>query len=126
MEIEKELSTVDGYNSATKIKTHFAKIIVGGTAEKPYYEILYFDHADRKYHFGFGSFCLEYVFKWLSEEFETVDFSTVDAVEVVRCKDCKYLYDEMDDYCCMSHRGLARICESSYCSYGERRTDGES
>ena len=24
----------------------------------------------------------------------------VDAVEVVRCKDCKWLYDEMDDYCC--------------------------
>lgn len=30
---------------------------------------------------------------------------TIDAVPVVRCKDCKHLYDEMDDYCCMSHMG---------------------
>ena len=41
----------------------------------------------------------------------------------VRCKECKYLYDELDDYCCTSHRGLVRICENSFCSYGERRTD---
>ena len=49
---------------------------------------------------------------------------TIDAVPVVRCKDCKWLYDEMDDYCCRSHRGLARICENSFCSYGERK-DGD-
>ena len=46
---------------------------------------------------------------------------TVDAVKIVRCKDCKWLYDEMDDYCCRSHRGLVRICENSFCSYGERK-----
>ena len=50
--------------------------------------------------------------------------ATVDAVPVVRCKDCKWLYDEMDDYCCRSHRGLVRICENSFCSYGERK-DGD-
>lgn len=49
------------------------------------------------------------------------DAPTIDAVEVVRCKDCKWLYDEMDDYCCRSHRGLVRICENSFCSYGERK-----
>lgn len=48
---------------------------------------------------------------------------TIDDVPVVRCKDCKWLYDEMDDYCCRSHRGLARICENSFCSYGERKED---
>lgn len=67
-------------SETTKIKTHFAKIIVGGTAEKPCFNILYFDPTDREYHIGFGSFCLEYVFKWLSEEFEIVD----DAVDVVQ------------------------------------------
>lgn len=46
---------------------------------------------------------------------------TIDAVPVVRCKDCKWLYDKMDDYCCRSHRGLVRICENSFCSYGERK-----
>lgn len=49
--------------------------------------------------------------------------TTVDAVKVVRCKDCKWLYDEMDDYCCRSHRGLVRICENSFCSYGERKEE---
>ena len=52
------------------------------------------------------------------------DMPTVDAVEVVRCKDCKWLYDGMDDYCCRSHRGLVGICENSFCSYGERK-DGD-
>ena len=46
---------------------------------------------------------------------------TLDAVPVVQCKDCKHLYDAMDDYCCMSHRGLVKICENSFCSYGERK-----
>lgn len=56
----------------TKIKTHFAGIIVDGEADKPYYSILYYDPADNGFHQGFGSFCKEYVFKWLSEEFEIV------------------------------------------------------
>lgn len=41
--------------------------------------------------------------------------------DVVHCKECKHLYDYMDDYFCASHRGLVRICENSFCSYGERR-----
>ena len=43
----------------------------------------------------------------------------IGAVPVVRCKDCKWLYDKMGYYCCRSHRGLVRICENSFCSYGE-------
>ena len=45
----------------------------------------------------------------------------IDAVPVVRCKDCKWLYGVMDDYCCINHRGLVEICENSFCSYGERK-----
>lgn len=51
------------------------------------------------------------------------NFQPADAVPVVRCKDCKWLYDGMGDYCCRSHRGLVRICENSFCSYGERKED---
>lgn len=51
------------------------------------------------------------------------DMPTVGAVPVVRCKDCKWLYDRMGYYCCRSHRGLVRICENSFCSYGEREED---
>lgn len=47
-----------------KIKTPFAKIIVGGTPEKPCYNIWYFDPADGEYHIGFGSYCLDNVFNW--------------------------------------------------------------
>lgn len=69
----------DGKRDAVKqkIKTHFAKIIVGGTAHKPYYSIMYFDPTDREYHTGFGSYYLGYVFQWLSEEFEIVDGDAV-------------------------------------------------
>lgn len=56
-----------------KIKTPFAKIIVGGTPEKPCYNILYFDPADGKCHIGFGSYRLDYVFQWLTEELEVTE-----------------------------------------------------
>lgn len=59
-------------NSA-KIKTPFAKIFVSGTVDKPYYEILYLDTSDGTCHIGFGSYYVEYVFKWLSEEFEIIE-----------------------------------------------------
>ena len=111
---------------SVKIKTHFAKIIVEGTAKKPYYDILYFDPKDRTYHIGFGSFCLEYVFKWLSEEFEIVESTTVDVVEVVRCKDCIRRYDT--DECPMCYLSGGQYVEytsgNSYCSRGERK-DGD-
>ena len=52
-----------------------------------------------------------------------VEAPTVDAVEVVRCKDCKY--GEVDDpdfpnqhYC---HNGCGWNDESFFCKYGERR-----
>ena len=55
-----------------KIRTHFAKIVVNSSGE-PYYEILYFDPADKTYHVGFGSYELSYVREWLAEEFEVDD-----------------------------------------------------
>ena len=56
-----------------KRRTHFAKIIVEGTAKKPYYNILYFDPTDNEYHIGFGTSSINYAFQWLKEEFEIVD-----------------------------------------------------
>ncbi|MFQ8807952.1 MAG: hypothetical protein ACLR8M_03130 [Oscillospiraceae bacterium] len=83
-----ETASVCACNHKNRIKTHFAKIIVSGTSKKPCYDILYFDPTDRKYHIGFGSYCLDYVFKWLAEEFEieeaapTADFD---------CEGCVWL-----------------------------------
>ena len=58
---------------------------------------------------------------------------TVDAVEVVRCKDCKYAseFDGCADYveqvrCCTLHEDcdmLPKVWPDDFCSYGERRED---
>ena len=54
---------------------------------------------------------------------------TVDAVEVVRCKDCKYFYRhtqiDTDRGDCWKY-GIANLRVKkidNFCSYGERRTD---
>ena len=65
--------TCDDFKPKEKIKTSFAQIIVRKIKEKPYFEILYFDSQDKCFHTGFGSFCLEYVFQWLAEEFEIIE-----------------------------------------------------
>lgn len=65
-----------------KIKTPFARIVVEGILEKPYYNIWYFNPADGECHIGFGSYCLDNVFNWLAEEFEITEPRT--DVEPVR------------------------------------------
>lgn len=58
--------------SQVKIKTSFAKIIVEGTAEKPYYSILYYDPKRREYMNGYGSYSIGIVFGYLAEYFEVI------------------------------------------------------
>ena len=52
------------------------------------------------------------------------NFPTVDAVPVVRCKDCKhYEWDEWDGvYVCTKIARYAK--EDFFCSYGERKDNG--
>ncbi len=63
---------------------------------------------------------------WTSETASSFCDSIPDADcrEVVPCKDCKYLYEGGDGYCCSLHKGLVMVSEDSFCSYGERRNDG--
>ena len=68
----KPLSSNEAGKVKHKIRTPFAHIIVNGTPQSPYYNILYLDPADGEYHIGFGSFNLSNVFKWLIEEFELI------------------------------------------------------
>lgn len=49
------------------------------------------------------------------------EIPTVDAVEVVRCKDCKWWYSCTGF--CSDNGGYWR--SSNFCSYGERREDAE-
>ena len=78
--ISREAASAD--SDRNKIKTPFARIVVGGTPEKPYYNIWYFDPTDGECHIGFGSYCLDNVFNWLAEEFEVTEPAT--DVEPVR------------------------------------------
>ena len=59
---------------------------------------------------------------------------TVDAVEVVRCKDCKYINRKIHakGYGCLcdahssnreGHERYLYVDDGDFCSYGERRTD---
>ena len=52
---------------------------------------------------------------------------TVDAVEVVRCKDCKHYGCEQEpchgktQRFCRLHKGLVIVDRDTFCSYGERK-----
>lgn len=46
---------------------------------------------------------------------------TVDAVEVVRCKDCIRFEDEDEDGDCWCYCHNDTTCRDGYCSWGERR-----
>lgn len=65
------------------------------------------------------------LFGWLCARL--ADIPTIDAVEVVRCKDCKYYGWEQDpchgrtERFCKSNRGLAHVTKDSFCSYGKRK-----
>ena len=49
------------------------------------------------------------------------DAPTVDAVEVVRCKDCKHYFHYGDEvYGCRTY-GMLKTNPDSFCSYGERK-----
>ena len=60
-------------SETTKIKTHHARIVVDGTAEKPYYSIEWYDPTKNEYFLGYSSYYIGYVFKWLEECFEIVE-----------------------------------------------------
>ena len=55
---------------------------------------------------------------------EIVNAPTVDAVEVVRCKDCKHYGDYGRVWDCNKYGGMHFPNEDDFCSYGERR-EGE-
>lgn len=107
---EKEMQSADVCTHKDKIKTSFAKIFVSGTPDRPYFNILYFDPADQDYHIGFSSYCLEYVFKWLSEEFEIEDAPAADVVPVVHGR---WAHLGGDEWCC-SACGFVITTEGSW------------
>jgi hypothetical protein len=106
-------ANADGCTETTKIKTHHARIVVDGTPDKPYYSIEWYDPTKKEYYLGYSSYFIGNVFNWLSECFEIVEAPTVDAVEVVRCKDCK------KEWCFLRQE----LGNNGYCSAGERKNN---
>lgn len=56
-----------------KVKVMFPEIVVHGTKDKPFYEIKYYEVADKEWHLGYGSYNLEYVMQWKEELLEVVE-----------------------------------------------------
>ena len=56
-----------------KIKVDKAIIIVTGTKEKPYFEILHHPIGEREDHIGFGSYNLTNVFNWRDRYLDIVN-----------------------------------------------------
>ena len=83
MTLEEAMMANDKQNKE-KIKTPFAKMIVGGKREKPCFSILYFDPVDKDFHIGYSSYSLECVFNWLNEEFELVDDNNFNFLSALR------------------------------------------
>ena len=50
----------------------------------------------------------------------------VDAVEVVRCKDCKWFHCYKTEIWCEKEEGLNHPKYDSFCSYGERKEDAKT
>ena len=123
--VDANVANADSCKTA-KIKSPFVKVIVTGSEDKPYYEILYYDPSDGKFHIGYSSFSLNTVFHYLSEVFDIADVPTVDAVEVVRCKDCKHYEDHKRKIYenCVRDGRFTPMKPDDFCSYGERR-EGE-
>ena len=48
---------------------------------------------------------------------------TIDAVEVVRCKDCanRYYDESRNLYYCTMYYGMGDVHDENYCSFGERK-----
>lgn len=49
------------------------EIVVRGTKEKPYFEVMYKEVGKDDYTLGYSSYDLNFVFQWLEEELEIVE-----------------------------------------------------
>ena len=70
--------------------------------------------------------CLEVEWGYEGIREDLYSLPVVDAVPVVRCKDCEYSYDEISYLCC--YHGVCVDCvvpPNFSCAYGKRRAENE-
>jgi hypothetical protein len=63
-----------------KIKAIYPHIVVGGQIEKPCYSIQWYDIEKQTMFDGYASYKLEFVKKWLQENFEEIEFDIGDLI----------------------------------------------
>ena len=128
-----KMSLIDAKTGAehSKIKTHFARIIVGFGIDNPYYSILYYDPADDEFHQGFGSKYLDNVIKWLSEEFEIIgDVFWCEPVRhgrwmPVTCENHPKIILGCTGYMCSECGRIEEENSEPYCHCGAKMDGGE-
>lgn len=107
-----------------KIKTCFAQIIVNNSKSKPYYSIMYWENGEMN--IGFGSYKLDYVRRWLNEEFEVK--RNVDVAPVVHGRWIEKTVPEGRRYfeCsnCGAHENKHTAIKGYYCWRCGAKMDG--
>ena len=120
--------TVDTKSSEVKIEKIKAirpQIIVTGTVDKPYYEILYYDTSDNVWRIGYSSYILANVIKWKEECFEVV--GELEDMEEVKHGEWLYLESSDEDY---SYFWKCSLCgyygwhKGKYCPHCGAKMDG--
>ncbi len=81
----------------TKIKAIYPHIKVSVVDDKPYYCICWYGIENKEMNIGFGSFNLEYVCKWLQENFEVVENDFADLINRLQA-DKEYYKKNRDKY----------------------------
>jgi hypothetical protein len=112
------------YIEREKIKTCFAQIIVNNSEDKPYYSIMYWENGEMN--IGFSSYNLDYVRRWLNEEFEVK--RNVDVVPVVHEKWISFLDGDhiMPERCYRCSRcGRVESRRQPYCHCGAKMDGAE-
>lgn len=99
----------------TKIKTHHARIVADGTAEKPYYSIELYDHTKNEYFLGYSSYYIDYVLKWLEECFEIVEATKTNADRIRAMSD-----EELADMLWKTGRNYRAVCADPVVDYNEQ------
>ena len=69
---------------------------------------------------------IEAIEKWNTRTELLKEYPAVDAVEVVRCKDCKFLFDIGLCFENIKGIGYKKPNPNDFCSYGERKEGDES
>lgn len=98
-----------------KIKAIYPHIVVSG--KKPYYNIHWYDVKQQKMICGFSSYKLNFVRKWLQEEFEIVDDDIENIINRLQAENerlkinLKAVLDEKADHTEAITEFAERLCE---------------